>query len=177
MDNISSKSSSTICHCEVWVLASERYAFASFCVRIKFLRLVFELLAGWSIASSTRLMEWWLAFFLQEEHFLLDSWFSLNFLKIIETAHQASGFLGTRASAWAALAAVALHLAAATGQGHRFGGLLNSVRSRSRAGLDSVKHWRVRAVPVHDIYVYHLVCVNIHTNTYTSMDIYLWISC
>ena len=108
MDNISSKSCSTIFQCEVWVSVSERYAFAPFChcigrVLIKFLRLVFELVGGWSIANSPRLVEGWATggwlFFPKKEHFLLDSRFSLHFPKMFKTVYQARGFFGARAAA------------------------------------------------------------------------------
>ena len=51
-------------------------------------------------------------------------------------------------SSWAAPAAVAPYLAAATGQGHRACGPLYSQLPLSLAGSDSPKHWLVRAVPV-----------------------------
>ena len=101
MDDISSKSCSTICR----GLSLCFRTFAPFChcighILIKFLWLVFALVDCWSIASSPRLVEWWLAVFLQKEHFLLDSLFSLNFPKIIETVYQARGFLGAHTAGW-----------------------------------------------------------------------------
>ena len=87
--------------------ASERYAFAPFChcigrVLINFLRLVFELVEGWSIENSPRLVKGWATsgwlFFFKKEHFLLDSLFSLHVPKLFKTVYQARGFLGARGS-------------------------------------------------------------------------------